>query len=124
MALRVASVETLLKRRSTVEMMDKCRELLASIQDEIRNTAERKGSRVLYEMPTVFDIANTPNDRAQQFVYYNVMQTLERAGYIVRIKIEGTSIETQKITLFITWKTIAHKKDENVMDMYIKAHQL
>lgn len=124
MALRIASVDTLLERRSTIEMLEKCRELLASIQDEIRNTAERKGTRVVYDLPTVFDISNTQNDRAQQFIYYNIMQTLEHAGYIVKIKFEGSSIEVQKIILYITWKSAARKRDESIMDKYIKSHQV
>ena len=124
MALRVAPVSTLLERRATGELLSKCREILSSIQEEVKLAAEKKQTQVIFSMPTVFDISNTPNDRAQQFVYYNVMCTLEKANYIVKIKFTGHSIESQHVTLYITWKTVERKRDEQIMDLYISKHKI
>ena len=124
MALRIAPVSTLLEKKSTYELTAKCRELLSSIQEEIKLAAEKKFTDLIFPMPTMFDIANTPNENAQQFIYFNVMRTLENAGYIVKIKFEGMSIESQRVTLYITWKTVEKKQDEKLMDLYITKHKI
>ena len=121
MEARIKPVSKLAKNITSKEIIEKCNELLDSIQDEIKSALESCATNITYELPTSFSIAHYTSQRAQRHIYYHILKALSDSAYIATIEFKGQASESQRVILKISWMTPDQLNREKKMDEFIKS---
>jgi Flp pilus assembly CpaF family ATPase len=101
------------------ELSERIREIINSIQEEIRATIDERKQSLIYSLPTNFDISGMPPNIAQKNIYFSILSTLHQSEYIAKIKFMGRNSESQRVLLYISWKTVDVIETEDAMNNYI-----
>src|SRR3972149_9395300 len=80
---------------------DQVNEILAIIEDDIKQAIDRKQTVSCTEISTTFSIPSMPNWRAQRYVYFHVLRALKNAQYYPRIIIQGKKAEDQQVYIHV-----------------------
>lgn len=74
------------------------RNILAYIDDELRNAHDSGKHNIVLTLPINFSIAYMDNKTAQRKIYYGVLTSLIERGFEPKIE-----LQTEKTLLFIKW---------------------
>lgn len=98
-------------------------EILPLLKEDIRNELDSNSGKnySVSELPTIFDVPGMTNKRAQLYVYFHLIKSLELAGYSPKIRISNNGND-QKVYIYISWFTKNDIITENQMNNYIKNH--
>jgi len=117
--IHIKPVSKLTRNVASRDIVDKCNEILLSIQEDIKGALENCDTFLIYELPTTFGIENYTSQRAQRHIYFHLLKALQEAEYIVKIEFRGTSSTSQRVFLHINWMTPEQKLKEAEMDSFI-----
>ena len=122
METKIAPVSKLMKNSTNRDISSICKEILKSIEDEVKSALDNCGTQIVYELPTAFSVAHFTSQRAQKYIYFNILMDLQEANYIVKIEFKnGSDAEKQKVLLHISWYTPEQVDKEKRMDEFIKS---
>lgn len=97
---------------------------LRVIEEDIQHAFDNEKTMAVTEIPTIFDVPGLTNARAQRFVYFHILRSLEQAKYIPRIEICQNRSDVQRVFIHITWITQKDKSMEQYMDKFIMDRQI
>lgn len=101
------------------ELSERVREIINSIQDEIRASIDERKRELVYSLPINFDISGMASNVAQKHIYYSILSTLHQSEYMAKLKFIGRNTESQRVLLFVSWNTADVIEVEDSMNKYI-----
>jgi len=101
-------------------LKDYIEDILDNIDNERNDAFELRKRKCRVELPVAFDVPGLSLAKAQQHVYYHVIQALEKASYIVDLEFIELRNNKQKVFINVSWTSPEVAKQEKEMDTFLK----
>jgi hypothetical protein len=93
------------------------KDILRLVEDDIKSSIEESRTSSQTELAVLFDIPGMDRGRARKHIYFHILRSLKKAGYIPSLEIKGKSV-----FLNVTWLSKEDDGHEKYMTSFIKSH--
>lgn len=100
-------------------IQDEVSAILKTFQIEIKEANKNGYTKVIVSVPTNFNIPGMTNATAQTYIYYKLIQELQKKGFVVKIY-----METGLITYCVNWGISNDDLNLSEMRKVIASHRI